>query len=1378
METYVGNEMELSMLKSAYGDLQYGTSTVVLMGGAHGSGKTTLMKRLTAKTGSHDNLECVEDINTMSPESLKELAGRCKNVGKGNKPCMLVLTYTPMPESGKNASFMAFLSDIRISFQNGIADTELLDIEIKPLKLADVHFLISKLYPENEFHSNFANQIHKASEGNPLMIHSILERMEQDGNLTKQGNGKWLAATSEEIITDIKSQIESAIDSRPGAEEAASAPASATKKYDSAAAIEAAIEELEQMAATYKMAQALETANAVLETLCEMRDTGANYARTIVTKCKALIFFGLYEEAIDCANKSLDSENLPDNETKAITVALQAQAIGYLSQFKEAFARFDYAINIALGCQSHQTAAMIYCMKVPFLLEYPLLGKVKDAYERGIQHCKLANAERQYWELELYYIYYQRYISKTDEGMQRSADVLKYFRGIGDPKFESRTLNVIGLLHSSKCNFEKAGENFAQAISLLKSIDDKVGLIGVYNNMGHLSFDTGQYDSSIEYFQKAFAISSSISSRSLMLVSYVGIGSSLIYLGKNHEAEQSMLKGLELAKTLENKSSMAYAISALGELYSHTGDTAKALDVYLQALEIDRELADMPSIVCDLTNIANVYITTRDVDNGIKYLEGIKEEMPDYADNVVIRAAIDNTFGNLYAEKGDADKAMKHYNAALETNIKCGDHICTSLNYYNMGLLWIDQNDFDKAIECFGNSVKYDRLSGDKMQLAQHLQRLAYCLRTIDEPQQSQQHNMEAASLFRKLGLMDECAISLRAAGDDARAMNIYPNAEKLLLESAEILQTSANYLELADTYAVAGVLYTEMKKPQKAEECFRNAMDLHSKHQLNNYDRYSKIAQQMAWSYAKFKKNDKAIEIFKDMRKGCNPDYYMELTLVIAKMLEENNSPDAEAFYTEAAEIAARQDDMQLKCEVLGEVCEYLSDNGKGQKGIEFVKNAISELEEASGDNRLYKARMLVSLADCHESMNKYDDAIQNYASALKIFDELGEKWDVACVYNNIGYIYDNLSKCADAAHYYHLAFSTYKELDNKESMAKNLYNEALMHERMGDTQNAASLYRHVLDYIDEEENPSGYAATALNVAKCMSTYTDDDEVLKYTYKAYDLFKMTEQVDEMVQCQEFMALFNFQKGNVQAAKSHQSLLLGIKDFKRDSRTQIMVESSAASVCFYINDMDGCMEHFHKAIAIATEIDSWQTIALCNANMAAKMSIDESKYNTQITYNGKTRTIAEFCIECLKFALKIAESEKMEQTISESLELLSNIYENTGDVANMLASIDLAVATCSDDEQRLGMLIRKAIAVKEKLLEPDNALEMMLDIANEAEELGLWETRLMAAIYMCYWRLQENHDDQYAIQTLQHIGQKSGYLLFKVPGLIDFLKKL
>jgi len=1399
METFVGNEIEISMLKSAYGDIQYKTSTLVLLSGDSGCGKTTLMRRMAAKANisnlqpaSVDNISelvdtqdliWVEDIHTLSPDALKTLTEACQNLGK-KRPAMMVLSYTRMPDSSKNASFMAFLSDLKTSM--AASDNEFLEIEMKALKLADVHFLISKRFQENDFDSNFANILHKASEGNPRSISLIIDKLQENGCLADT-NGKWHAEVSQDKLQEIATQIDSDTEASAGepTEDAPTVenyPSAQQKTYGNAAEMAEEIAVLQSLAAKYKMAQALSEANPLIEAVRKTselnNETASILAEAVIIKCKALIFLGLYQECQETAATALETQEMYSIEQRATIMALEAQAIGYESRFKECFQKFDMAINTALSCNSHKTAAMIYCLKVPFLMEYPLLDKMQDAYERGIKHSQQAQAERYFWELELYYLYYQRYVSKIDEGMQRSAEVLRYFRETGDAKYESRTMNVIGLLHTSQCKFDKAEEYFNGAISLLKSIDDKVGMIGVFNNLGHLNFDIGQYDTSIDYFNKAFAISSSIKSRSLMLVSYTGIGSSLIYLGKNAEAEQSMLKGLEIAKTLENRSSMAYVISALGDFYSHEGETDKALDVYLQALEIDRELKDMPSIVCDLTNIANVYITTRDVDNGIKYLEGIKEEMPDYADNVVIRAAIDNTFGNLYSEKGDTEKAMQHYNAALETNKKCGDHICTSLNYYNMGLLYIDQNDYDKAIECFENSVKYDRLSGDKMQLAQHLQRLAYCLRTIDEPQQSQQYNMEAASLFRTLGLMDDCAISLRAAGDDARAMNIYPNAEKLIQESVEILTQTQNHLELADSLAVLGVLYTEIKKGQKAEDCFRKALTLHSDHHLDNYERYSKIAQQMAWSYAKFKKNDKAIDVFKDLRKGCDPDYYMELTLMIAKMLEENKNAEAENYYLEAAEIASKQDDLQLKCEVLGEVGEYLSDNGKADKGIEYIKSAICELELAEGDNRLNKARMLVSLADSYEAANKYDDAIQNYAAALKIFDELGEKWDVACVYNNIGYIYDNLSKCADAAHYYHLAFSTYKELDNKESMAKNLYNEALMNERMGDTQKAASLYRHVLDYIDEEENPAGYAATSLNVAKCMSTYTDDDEVLKFTYKAYDLFKMTGQVEEMIQSQEFMALFNFQKGNTQAAKSHLSLLLGIKDSKRDSRTQIMVETSAASVCYYIGDLNACMEHFHKAIAIATEIDSWQTIALCNANMAAKMSIDESKYSTQFTYNGKTRTIAEFCIECLNFAIKIAESEKMDQTKSEALELLSSVYENTGDTTNMLITLDNAISTSTDDEQRLNMLIRKAVATREKLNDNDNALELMLLIANEAEELGLWETRLLAALYMCYWRLQESPDDAYAIQTLQHIGQKSGYLLFKVPGLTDFLKKL
>ncbi len=1389
METYVGNEMELSMLKSAYGDLQYGTSTVALISGPRGCGKSTLVARMLAKAGiegvepfcgnadsisnilSDNSLAWIENIHTLPSDYLKALLSACRNIGNSNKPAMIILSCTSMNDGEINAPLMTFLSEIR----TGLGNAELLDIEMKALKLADVHFLISKLYPENEFHSNFANQIHKASAGNPLMIHSILERMEQEGNLARQGNGKWLAATNEEIISDIKSQIESEWESKPADGELTTSTPSAEKKYNTAAEMDSAIEPLHQLMKTYKMAQALEIANPLMETAMEL-SSNSHILKAAIAKCKILNFFGLYDKAISCADTAMQATDSGNSESRAMITALKAQAIGYLSRFKESFAMFDLALNIALACQSHSTAAQIYALKIPFLLEYPLLDKVVDAYDRGIRHCTSPDSERTMWELRLYNLYYMRYVSQIEEAMAESEQVLRYFREEGDAKFEARTLNVIGLLYTSKCNFDKAGEYFTMALQRQNSINDKVGLIGILNNMGHLNFDTGNYQESISYFDQSFAISSSIGSRSLMLVSYTGKGSAYIYLGQNAEAEQCMLKAREIADGMENRSSMAYVISALGDLYSHTGENDKALEVYMQALEIDRELGDMPSVVCDLTNIANVYITTRDVDNGIKYLESIKDEMPDYDNNVGVHAAIENTFGNIYSEKGDSDKAMEHYNAALEINLKCGDHICTSLNYYNIGLLHIDNNDWDKAVECFENAVKYDRLSGDKMQLAQHLQRLAYCNRMIDEPQKSQQQNMEAVSLFRKLNLMDDCAISLRAAGDDARVMQIFPNAEKLLLESAEILNETRNYLELADTYSTIGVMYTELKKMKKAETYFRMALDLHTQHNIGNYERYSKIAQSMAWMYSQAGKNDKAVEVFLEMRKNSSSEYYLETTLIIAKILDEMKNEDAEIYYREAAELALKQDDLQLKTEILGEAGEYLAENGKPEQGILMINEAIEMLDEA--DDKLAKAHMTVTLADAYEADGKYNEAIESYITAKEIFEELGEKWEVACALNNIGYLYDTQNKCVLAAQYYHAAFEEYKSLDSKESMAKNLYNEALMNERMGSTQNAAQIYRQVLNYIDEEENPAGYAATALNVAKCMSTYTDDDNVQKFTQKAYDLFTAIQQIDDMIACQEFMALFNYQKGNHTAAKGHLSKLLAIRDIKHDNTTQMLVYNSAASVCFYMNDLDATMEYFQKTIAVATEMDSWKNIALCNLQIAAKMSIDDDRYNTEITYNGKTRKIWEFCVECINFAIKIAESEKMNSTICEAYELLANIYEKTGDVREQLLALEQIMIQSTDDEQQLNVMMKTAIIDRDYFKKPEQASDRMFDVVNKAEELNLWESRILATIWLCYWQLQDSPSDKDAIRTLQNISQRYGYLFFKVPGLTDFLKRL
>ncbi|MCQ2251881.1 MAG: tetratricopeptide repeat protein [Bacteroidales bacterium] len=1451
MENYVGNEIELSILMNAMEETHYGNNRIFVISGEHGIGKTALLDQLRQKLSERknnekeirDHFDVIENINALPDNIISETRNFCKGICSEKHAQVLMLVYTPTPDDNRSAEFVTLLQELKGSLDNDFSQVTFL--EMKPLKLADVHFMVAGMYRNNDFESTFANKLHRYTKGNPLFVKEVLRYLTVR-NIIKTNGGRYVLEPTDffdqprpieyieekflellEGCQDIKDPFfeeQFAITAANYLEHCALSPESETrlarlaekvlaaestpiKRYAELIEIKyktehgeippqeeylqpqavskmqdphKAIELLAMLTAEYKMSQAISLANDIIKANKLEEDPHERYIihyLANIYKCRALIFMGVYEEALQLSSEMLQMAQ--NSEDLHLAHSLIAEAEGHLFRYESCYQHFAKAREIAMELNDLEAVAEYLCHEVPFLLEFPKLDKVKENLEQARAINERIQNHRGICENIVYMAYYQRYMSHYDDAQQELPIALEGFKKYEDAKFMARTLNVMGLVYESKCDFEKAEKYYEKAVKTLQDINDQVGLIGIYENFGHLKFDVGDYEKSIEYQQKALSNAKSINSLLLMSSAYAGIGSAYIYLGKLDEAEQNMSEGLKIAEQLNNKSAIAYACSSLADVYFHRDNLDKALELYLRALQVDRELGDTPSVTCDLTNIANLYVARKDVDNGIHYLESV-EAMETNSDNVILKATIANAFGNLYSEKGDIEKAREYYRKSLNINLEIGDKICVSLNYYNLGLLSFDQRQYEEAIKDFGKSVEYDRLTGDNLQLAQHLMRLAYCYRLIDKADKSRELNLEAAKLYKGLDIMDDYATALRAAGDDARALGENKQARKLLNDSLQIFRETCNHLEMAETMATLAVLETVSNNFNEAETLYAQALHIFKKYGIDNAERITKILQTQAWTFNEEGKAEEALKCYKtiaDQYKDVDKDFYVENLLLAAKMsvaTKDNNQ--AAEYYSQVKSMLEDISNLPLKVQAMNEISDFMILEGQVDMAFAVKQNAIAMIDNTA-ENMPIKAQMTLSYADSLYDQRRYDEAINAYAQAADYFRQAGDKEKVAYVYNNIGYTYDTLSQCQNAIHYYSKAYTEYKEAQNDDGMINNLSNMGLMYERLGDYNQAAGVYRAQLDLLAKFDETQETAQCAFNVAKCMAAYSDDEDVNRFLNKAYGIFKELGDVENMVACLEFSSLFSYQKGAIPASKSYLNLLLGLLDTKKTHDAKVLIYNTAGSIYFFMGETDKAIDSFFKAIRVRTEQDSFTGIARCYYFMISKIGFDESQYSKPITVNGTTKRIDEFCKESLDFVIKIATSENDLELKADALESRATLMFNLKQFDNILPDIEEGIRCTPDDEQRIGFMIRKSIYFMDIQNDISNALETIRRAISDSGEKQLWDLHCQCLAWECFWILQNDMHNEPALNRLKMLVKNYDYIVAKIPGLLEFMEK-
>ena len=122
-----------------------------------------------------------------------------------------------------------------------------------------------------------------------------------------------------------------------------------------------------------------------------------------------------------------------------------------------------------------------------------------------------------------------------------------------------------------------------------------------------------------------------------------------------------------------------------------------------------------PDNVDAAINLSGAYILTKKFSKAVAILEPISVKMPDH-DKVWINLGAAYLGNPVLARKVDQEKAIFAFERALEI-----DPIAPSVAY-NIGLIYRDRRETDKAIHWFHQAVRHDPRDKDALSLLRRLE--------------------------------------------------------------------------------------------------------------------------------------------------------------------------------------------------------------------------------------------------------------------------------------------------------------------------------------------------------------------------------------------------------------------------------------------------------------------------------------------------------------------------------------------------------------------------------------------------------------------------------------------------------------------------------
>ncbi|MEP6682760.1 MAG: tetratricopeptide repeat protein [Parafilimonas sp.] len=224
--------------------------------------------------------------------------------------------------------------------------------------------------------------------------------------------------------------------------------------------------------------------------------------------------------------------------------------------------------------------------------------------------------------------------------------------------------------------------------------------------------------------------------------------------------------------------------------------------------------------------------------------------------------------------------------------------------------------------------------------------------------------------------------------------------------------------------------------------------------------------------------------------------------SFLYAQPLQEKQSTNTlqQALY------AAKDD--TAKINVLNALA-YAYRNIQPDSGLLYGKQAIVLAEKINWKTGLAKAYNYTG--NNYQSLSDSLGALKNYANALAIYRQTGNKDGIAWSLQNTGNVYlFLLSNYPKALPYYEQSAGLFKEVNDKKGMAASYENLAIAYESLGDYPKALQTFQQAAN-IDEALNDE--EALAVNYGHMGIFYDDLSQPLKaldYCNKSLAIFKRT----------------------------------------------------------------------------------------------------------------------------------------------------------------------------------------------------------------------------------------------------------------------------
>jgi tetratricopeptide (TPR) repeat protein len=749
---------------------------------------------LSRKARVHSLSVMIDDIQWADPSSLALLHYVSRNIRESG--ILLLGTYRV-----EEADARPHLRDaLKAMKQDGL----LAEMDLMGLSRKDLGDLAESFLGPHDLHGDFLDLLWQETEGNPLFVREVLHRLEDDEAIAVQGAAKRLVRPLDQLALPerVREVIRARLDRLPkGDRRLLDAAATCGTRFTSALVAKVAGEAedkvlngLNSIAQVHGLLRPTSSGfafdhptvqevlyNAVPTETCHnyhkeaaewlelaggpIEDVAEHYYRArdsrAVTKLQEAAAIARARYANDEAARILEEAlelALPEEHGELFRDL--ANALREAGRYEASLESYNHALDLV---EERSEVAEIYGR---IGRVYDLKGEYEDAIAQCLQGLTLVQGEGCREESRILNVLGIVHWRKDDydkalEYCQRSLEVSE---SLGDLRDYANSLNNIGNVYADRGDHERALECYERRLAIAKEIGDENGVAFGINNIGTVYRDRGDYSNALERFEESLEMRERMVDWFNAAYTSVNCGEMHWRHGEYEKALEYCMKALDMSEKIGNRSSVQGALNIIGNIRCECMEYEEALDAYRRSLELTEQTGHRWSQASVLNNIATLYRERGEYENALEHYEkslSISEELGEG----VLLAELHCGIGEVHLAEGDSEEALRFCNKALSLSTEIGQKQYIAASHRLFGKIFQKDGLWGESIESFENSIRIYSEIGEQFEEAFTYSEFGLMWKDKNEITRAKECQAKAAKLYEELGLSRRAAVA-RAALD------------------------------------------------------------------------------------------------------------------------------------------------------------------------------------------------------------------------------------------------------------------------------------------------------------------------------------------------------------------------------------------------------------------------------------------------------------------------------------------------------------------------------------------------------------------------------------------------------------------------------------